>query len=477
VGVRGEPRGGVEAHLLGERRLTSTLSAGILVALLVAAACGVFLWGPWHGPVVLSLSASHGIDAGDLPALSLIALAVAIGHARVRDARAQPRWSAGRWARPASAVFLGALLLLVGVVDTASDDPPLLPAGGGTFDNSTQHTDGRRADAVDRWSHLALTYDGVRLRLFVDGTRVSSRATTGTILSTTDPLWIGGNHPYGEYFRGVIDEVRVYDRALSPSGVRADMSTPIASGRISGAAASVVGAYAFDAGSGTVAADASGNGNVGTIRGATWTTGGRFGRAMRFDGAGEVVRVPASASLNLGAAMTLSAWIRPTESQSGWRTILHRQTDAYFLMAGGGGREDRLGALDDARVALLIIAAVWFYVALAGGHPRVVGGRRLWSWRPVALFLAGSVVDAALAPSHTLIGPTLVAMWYALTASRRDEAMSMHLLAAAFTGVTVASVASGLELAHDDGGIARSAALGLLLVTVGLLSARNASRA
>jgi hypothetical protein len=49
-----------------------------------------------------------------------------------------------------------------------------------------------------------------------------------------------------------------------------------------------------------------------------------------------VVRVPASSSLDLSVAMTLAAWIRPADSQAGWRTVVHRQTDAYFLMAGGG---------------------------------------------------------------------------------------------------------------------------------------------
>jgi hypothetical protein len=456
---------------------TGSLHARVVAALLLATACGVILSEPWRGPVVLSLSESHGIDAGDLPALPLIALAVAIAHTRPRGALAEPRWSPGRWARAASAVVLGALLLLVGVVDTSSV-PPLVPAGGGTFDGSTQHADGRRADPVDRWSHLAVTYDGLTLRLFVDGTQVSRRAITGTILRTSHPLWIGGNRPYGEYFGGMIDEVRVYDRALSPSQVKAEMSTPIVSGRIS-TAAGLVGAYAFDAGSGTVAADASGNGNAGTIRGATWTTRGRFGRAMRFDGAGEVVRVPASASLNLSASMTLSAWVRPTESQSGWRTILHRQTDAYFLMAGGGRREDHVGTFDDARVALVIVAAIWFCVALAGARPRLVGGRRLWHWPLVALFLAGSVVDAALSPADTLIGPTLVTMWCALTASHRGEAAGMYFIGAAFTGVTIVSVAGpgGVDLSHDDGGMARSAALGVLLITAGLLSARQGSPA
>jgi Concanavalin A-like lectin/glucanases superfamily len=452
---------------------TGSFGAGIIVGLLLAAACGVLLWEPWHGAVVMSLSESHGIDAGDLPALSLIALAVAIGHARVRDALTEPRWSAGHRTRGASAIVLGALLLLVGVIGTASD-PPLLPAGGGTFDSSTQHANGRRADPVDRWSHLALTYDGLRLRLFVDGTPASSRAVTGTILRTTDPLWIGGNRPYGEYFKGVIDEVHVYDRALSPSDVKAEMSPPIASGRIS--AEGLVGAYAFDAGSGTVAADTSGHGNSGTIRGARWTTRGRFGRAMRFDGAGEVVRVPASASLNVRAAMTLSAWIRPTESQSGWRTIVHRQTDAFFLMAGGGSYpENRPSTLDDARLALVIMAGVWFCLALASSRPPLIGGLRVWYWPQVALFLAGSVADAVLAPADTLIGPTLVAMWCARAASHRGEVISMYLMAGAFAGATIMAVAGsgGPELSHDDGGVVRSTALGVLLVTAGLLSVRR----
>ena len=47
--------------------------------------------------------------------------------------------------------------------------------------------------------------------------------------------------------------------------------------------------------------------------------------------------MPASPSLDLDEAMTLLGWIRPAGLQDGWRTVVHRQTDAYFLMAGGGG--------------------------------------------------------------------------------------------------------------------------------------------
>ena len=52
--------------------------------------------------------------------------------------------------------------------------------------------------------------------LYVNGVQVASKAVSGTIQSSTNPLWIGGNQPYGEYFQGLIDDVRVYNRALTP---------------------------------------------------------------------------------------------------------------------------------------------------------------------------------------------------------------------------------------------------------------------
>ena len=51
----------------------------------------------------------------------------------------------------------------------------------------------------------------------------------GQVLHTNEPLWIGGNQPYGEYFDGDIDEVRVYDRALTaPADPSRDVDTDCA---------------------------------------------------------------------------------------------------------------------------------------------------------------------------------------------------------------------------------------------------------
>ncbi len=88
----------------------------------------------------------------------------------------------------------------------------------------------------------------------------------------------------------------------------------------------LVGAWAFAEGSGTTTADSSGNGNAGTLAGASWTTQGRYGNALSFNGTSSTVRVADSASLDLTTAMTLSAWIEPTASQSGWRTILQHES-------------------------------------------------------------------------------------------------------------------------------------------------------
>jgi hypothetical protein len=436
--------------------------------LLLAGVCVVFLWEPWHGSVILTFSRGHGLDAGDLPAVPMPALAVALGRGWLDGAIGGGSRSGG-WAVPASAIVLGALLLVGGAVARPPSGVPLAPTGGGTFGGRIVSAHAALPNPLHRWTHVAVTYDGATVRLYVDGTMTSSRSTTGAIKRTADPLWLGGNRPYGEYFHGLIDEVHVYDRELRPREVRSVMSMPIAGAP---GPSGLVAAYAFDRDRGAVAADASGHGNVGSIAGATWDPRGRFGGALRFRDGGDVVRVPASASLNLMGAMTLAAWVQPTETQSGWRTIIARQTDAYFLMAGGGSssRDESFG--DDLVAALLAGAVLWFCLVQASlGTDK--GARRRRSWLPpVALFLAGSVVDA-LAPSGTLVGPTLVAAWFAATASSKAEAAGLYVVTALFAGLTVTQLVDdrGLGLAFDDdGGIARSVALGLVLVIVGLFA-------
>src|SRR3989441_755782 len=95
----------------------------------------------------------------------------------------------------------------------------------------------------------------------------------------------------------------------------------------------LVAAYAFNEGSGTTVADISGNNNNGTITAATWTTAGKFGNALAFNGTSALVTVPNAASLQLTTGMTLEAWVFPTATPTGWRAIVDKTVDGYYLMA------------------------------------------------------------------------------------------------------------------------------------------------
>jgi hypothetical protein len=103
------------------------------------------------------------------------------------------------------------------------------------------------------------------------------------------------------------------------------------------AAQNLVGAYGFNEGTGVSVADSSGIGNHGTITGATWSTAGKFGNALSFNGSSNLVTINDSASLDLTTGMTLEAWVYPTAS-GGYRTVLIKETPAglaFGLYANG----------------------------------------------------------------------------------------------------------------------------------------------
>jgi hypothetical protein len=100
-------------------------------------------------------------------------------------------------------------------------------------------------------------------------------------------------------------------------------------------ATGLVAAYGFNEGTGTTTADVSGNGNTAMLGGATWTTQGRFGAALAFNGA-SFATIADAAVLDLGTGMTLEAWVYPT-SGSNWQAVLLKEQPGglvYGLYAG-----------------------------------------------------------------------------------------------------------------------------------------------
>lgn len=102
-----------------------------------------------------------------------------------------------------------------------------VPAGGAQIGGSYREAHATSALPANVWAHVALTYDGSAVRLYVNALQVGSTSATGTILTSTNPLQIGGNSLYGQYFQGMIDEVRVYSVARTAAQLATDMSTSV----------------------------------------------------------------------------------------------------------------------------------------------------------------------------------------------------------------------------------------------------------
>ena len=110
---------------------------------------------------------------------------------------------------------------------SASSTPNNRPAGGAIIGGTYGEAYGTATLATNTWAHLALTYDGTTIRLYVNGTQVASTPKTGSITTSTNPLTIGSDSFYGQYFQGLIDDLRVYNVALSAAQIQTDMNTPV----------------------------------------------------------------------------------------------------------------------------------------------------------------------------------------------------------------------------------------------------------
>jgi hypothetical protein len=136
------------------------------------------------------------------------------------------------WVKPASLTGWTTVLmkertggLAYALYGSANTNRP--PTGYVNIGGADRNATGGAAIPLNAWSHLTTTYDGASLKLYVNGVLAVTTAVTGSVAASTAVLRIGGNSVWGEYFSGLIDEVRVYNRALSPSEVQSDMNTPV----------------------------------------------------------------------------------------------------------------------------------------------------------------------------------------------------------------------------------------------------------
>lgn len=84
---------------------------------------------------------------------------------------------------------------------------------------------------LDAWTHVAVTYDGVALRHYINGVLDRTTSVSCAITNTNSrPIRIGANGAGKEVMNGLIDDVRIYARTLTAAEIQADMSAGLGGG-------------------------------------------------------------------------------------------------------------------------------------------------------------------------------------------------------------------------------------------------------
>ncbi len=189
---------------------------------------------------------------------------------------------------------------------------------------------------IGQWYHAAFVYDGTQKSIIINGDVKFQQPVTGEVVDADELLkiGIGSGSACRWHFNGIMDNVRIYSRALSADEVAEHYHGTYAD------ESGLVGCWHFDEGSGTTVVDHSGNGNDGTIYGGenwsaeapavwsdegpgTWGTedGGAWGGAeepaggdstLRFDGKDDYVEIGHNPTLDFGPQdFTIELWVKP----------------------------------------------------------------------------------------------------------------------------------------------------------------------
>lgn len=184
----------------------------------------------------------------------------------------------------------------------------------------------------DKWHHITFTKSSTQTQVFVDGVLDATGATANPTANSNE-LLIGRYVSSTYSLNGSLDEVRIYNRALSPTEITSlyEISTP---------ENETVGSWSFEEGAGTVTADASGNGNHGTLMNSPTVTIGKVGQAMNFNESNTYITVPDHVSLQLTTKLSFSTWVYFTGNQANIDTVFmkNNSNSQYYGMYLSGNR-------------------------------------------------------------------------------------------------------------------------------------------
>jgi len=204
---------------------------------------------------------------------------------------------------------------------------------------------------ANQWHHVCAVFNGSTtvngtISNYLDGTVSATSGNTVKINSTgwddDEDVLIGAGDDgsFSGNFNGTIDEVKIFNRALTASEIK---ELYLSSG--------LVGHWTFDSKDGsdsTTAKDISKYNNDGTVTGADLTNEGKFKEGYEFDGINGDIEIDFCQELNLTNNLTISAWFKPKSFASTHYLIgkgttaattsylLYQGTDDLWFRVGNG---------------------------------------------------------------------------------------------------------------------------------------------
>lgn len=248
-------------------------------------------------------------------------------------------------------------------------------------DNTAHSVAGGSALPLNSWQHVVGTYDGATMSVYINGALSNNASSSFTIATPASyNLSIGsmGAFPANYVLDGSVDDVRIYNRALSPAEI-ANLYNDSSTSRItkintssSGVSNGLVGWWTFDGSdlTSTTVADRSGQGNNGTLNGGPRPASGRRGQALYFDGSNDYVSTGVT-NLPNAAPLSIAAWLKLPAGSSG-KALARWEggPDSFnFLLAAGIGSTPSFYArgngnnnLYNATGTTAFAAGTWYHV-------------------------------------------------------------------------------------------------------------------
>lgn len=234
---------------------------------------------------------------------------------------------------------------------------------------------GITALATNTWYHVAATYDGATMKIYVNGILDASASQTGSFTASGNFLLAKSElYPSDRYLDGQIDEVRVWSDVRSQAEIRANMYQ-----ELGGSESNLVAYYKFDETTGTTASDSQTSGTYdGTLTGFSFDNNAFpspafFGpkNSLDFDGVDDYVLIPSDASLN-NNTFSVEFWVQFDDMPNNWDGIIDKgryngsslaANDWYFLTYNSLEEIVLIGAPGLGEIALWLNDNNWHHIA------------------------------------------------------------------------------------------------------------------